>query len=221
MVSEDGQEFYRELTDGWKLIECTMFVISWVLPLLSEGKVGNKLYMNLEKHLDLIQFECDADNLFPKNKIIVAAHLLPTLLSYLFLIPFFLLSAEEKIKLIENHGKGYGAYNTLTSFAIRFSGIFYVIWSSLLLKKHKKNILDQFSDIEEINLKWLQLLIVGIGIIWSIVIFSNNGEYIFTGVAIFVILIGFFGIQQKAIFNSEVIIVKNTNDISVLGGIFL
>lgn len=68
MVSEDGQEFYRELTDGWKLAECTMFVVGWVLPWLSEGKVGNKLYMKLDKHLDLIQYVCDADNLFPKTK---------------------------------------------------------------------------------------------------------------------------------------------------------
>jgi len=177
--------------------------------------IGVHLPLPLLQAVMLYFYVASVTNLFPKNKIIVAAHLLPSLLSYLFLIPFFLLSAEEKIKLIENHGKGYGAYNTMTSFAIRFSGIFYVIWSSLLLKKHKKNILDQFSDIEEINLKWLQLLIVGIGVIWSIVIFSNNGEYIFTGVAIFVILIGFFGIQQKAIFNSEVIIVKNTNDIAI------
>ena len=177
--------------------------------------IGVHLPIPLLQAVFLYFYVASVTNQFPKTKIIVAAHLLPTLLSYLFLIPFFLLSTEERIELIENHGKGYGAYNTINIFSIYASGIFYVIWSSLLLKKHKKNILDQFSDIEEINLKWLQLLIVGISVIWSIVIFSNKGEYIFTGVAIFVILIGFFGIQQKAIFSPEVLIVKNPNDIVI------
>ncbi|SHJ16147.1 hypothetical protein SAMN02745165_01654 [Malonomonas rubra DSM 5091] len=68
MVSEDGHEFYRELTDGWKLVECTMFVVAWVLPWLSEGRVGYKLYSKLDKHLDLLQYECDVDNLFSKAK---------------------------------------------------------------------------------------------------------------------------------------------------------
>ncbi len=174
--------------------------------------IGVHLPIPLLQAVMLYFYVASVTNLFPKNKIIVAAHLLPTFLSYLFLIPFFLLSVEEKIEIFENHGKGYGAYNTINVFSIYAAGILYVIWSGLLLKKHKKNILDQFSDIEEINLKWLQLLIVGIGVIWCIVIFSKNGEYIFTGVAIFVILIGFFGIQQKAIFNTEELFIKNTND---------
>lgn len=68
IVAEDGREFYRELTDTWTLTECTMFVIGWVLPWMSGGRVGEKLYAKLDKHLDLLQWECDADNQFPKNK---------------------------------------------------------------------------------------------------------------------------------------------------------
>lgn len=179
---------------------------------LSPQLIGVHLPIPLLQAVLLFFYVASSTNQFPKNKIIVVIHFLPTILSYLFLIPFFLLSTEEKINIIENQGKDYSSYYTINLYAIYISGIIYVIWSSLLLKMHKKNILDRFSDIEEINLKWLQLLIVGIGVIWSIVIFSDNGEYIFTAVAIFVILIGFFGIQQKAIFNSEEPIIKNTID---------
>jgi len=201
----------------WMLILATHLYLYYLNSFgnLPSQLIGVHLPIPLLQALFLYFYVSSVTNQFPKNKIIIATHLLPTLLSYFFLIPFFLLSSEERIKLMENHGKGYGAYNTINVFSIYASGIFYVIWSSLLLKKHKKNILDQFSDIEEINLKWLQLLIVGISIIWSIVIFSNNSEYIFTSVAIFVILIGFFGIQQKAIFSTEVIIVKNPNDLAI------
>ncbi|MFT5762362.1 MAG: AraC-like DNA-binding protein, partial [Polaribacter sp.] len=94
-------------------------------------------------------------------------------------------------------------FGIINTFFIYASGVVYVCWSSYLIYKHKKNIRNQFSDLEDINLKWLQFLIYGIGGIWIIVIFFNNGTYIFTGVSIFVILIGFFGLQQRDIFTNE------------------
>ncbi len=73
----------------------------------------------------------------------------------------------------------------------------------VLLYRHKRNIQNQFSDLRSVSLNWLQLLIYGLGIIWIIVIFTNKDAYIFSGVAIFVILIGFFDVQQKTIFVSQ------------------
>lgn len=165
--------------------------------------IGLHLPMPLLQAVFLYFYVASVTNQFPKKKTTLLLHLLPALLSYLFLLPFFLLSAEEKVTILENKGKGYselfGIINLVFIFA---SGVIYVCWSSLLLWKHKKNIRNQFSDIEDINLRWLKFLIVGIGAIWVIVIFFNNGFYIFRGVAIFVILIGFFGVQQRDIFSN-------------------
>ena len=165
--------------------------------------IGVHLPMPLLQAVFLYFYVASVTNQFPKKKTIVTIHLLPTLLSYLFLVPFFLLPSQEKTTILENKGKGYselfGLINLILIFA---SGVVYVCWSSYLIWKHKKNIRNQFSDIEDINLKWLQLLIYGIGGIWVIVIFFNNGFYIFRGVAIFVILIGFFGVQQRDIFSN-------------------
>ena len=166
--------------------------------------IGIHLPIPLLQAVFLYFYVASVTNHFPKKKTIVFAHLLPTLLSYFFLVPFFLLPPEEKTIILQNKGKGYselfGFINLIFIFA---SGVVYVFWSSYLIWKHKKNIRNQFSDIEDINLKWLQLLIYGIGGIWVIVIFFNNGTYIFTGVSIFVILIGFFGVQQRDIFSNE------------------
>jgi AraC-like DNA-binding protein len=171
--------------------------------------IGMHLPMPLLQAVFLYFYVASVTNQFPKKKAIVLTHLLPTLLSYLFLVPFFLIAAEEKVIILENRGKGYselfGLINLLLIFA---SGVVYVCWSSFLIYKHKKNIRNQFSDIEDINLKWLQLLIYGIGGIWVIVIFFNNDTYIFTGVSIFVILIGFFGVQQRDIFSNEKEVLK-------------
>ena len=68
MVSEDGQEFYRELKDTWTLAGCSLFVMGWVLPWLSGGMTGEYLYSKLQSTLDLIQYETDSDNLFSKQK---------------------------------------------------------------------------------------------------------------------------------------------------------
>ena len=68
IVAADGQEFYRELTTGWALPDCTMFVLGWVLPWLSNGRAGNRLYSKLGSHFDLIQHETDIDNRFSKVK---------------------------------------------------------------------------------------------------------------------------------------------------------
>ena len=72
----------------------------------------------------------------------------------------------------------------------------YVVWSSLLLRQHKQNILNRFSELEKVNLRWLQFLIYGLGVLWCVIIFSQNDGYIFPAVVAFVIFTGFFGIQQ-------------------------
>jgi AraC-like DNA-binding protein len=88
----------------------------------------------------------------------------------------------------------------LKRYAIAFSGIFYVTWSALLLKRHRSNIREQFSDLEKINLQWLRILTYGLGGIWVLVMFFKSELLILAGVGIFVFLIGFFGVRQAIIF---------------------
>ena len=76
----------------------------------------------------------------------------------------------------------------------------YVLASLLLLRKYRKAIQDEFSTTEKINLMWLRYLIYGVGIIWILVIFEKD-PIIFSGVVLFVILLGYFGIRQAGIFS--------------------
>ncbi len=132
----------------------------------------------------------------------ILLHLVPSILTFLYLIPFFILPSERKIEIFKRNGEGYETFLMVILYAVFISGIVYVVWSSLILRDHKKRIRNQFSNIEEINLKWLKFLTYGLGAIWSLVIFIQNDFLIFIGVSIFVILIGFFGLQQKNIFAS-------------------
>lgn len=135
-------------------------------------------------------------------------HFIPFIISCLSILDFFILSSEEKKLVFENQGQGYEVISLIIYITVFCSGIFYVIWSLLLLRNHKKNILNQFSYSEKINLKWLRILIYGIGLIWVFVILGND-KLLFSTVVFYVIFIGYFGINQVGIFTKKVTIIEN------------
>jgi len=142
---------------------------------------------------------------FAKNKGEILLHFIPALATIAYLSHFFILPSEEKIRIFRNQGTEYQVFQDIVLYGVFVSGIFYVIWSSILLSKHKQRIRNQFSNITAVNLNWLRFLTYGLGIVWAIVIVTQSDALIFIGVSIFVILIGFFGLQQKSIFiNQEV-----------------
>jgi hypothetical protein len=113
-----------------------------------------------------------------------------------------LLPDERKIWVYQNQGKGY---ETLTGFMLAIiilSGVVYVLLSLRLLQKHKRNINNQFSYEERINLAWLRYLIFGIGAIWALVIVGSDPA-IYSAVVVFVVFLGYFGINQVGIFTQK------------------
>lgn len=128
-------------------------------------------------------------------------HFAPALAVLLYLIPFFTLPTEEKVTIFKNQGAGYEVFNLIRTFANLSSGVVYVILTSIVLAKHRKAILHQFSSTEKINLQWLQYLSYWIGLIWLFVIFGNE-DLIYIATVLFILFIGFFGIRQVGIFHS-------------------
>jgi len=140
-------------------------------------------------------------------------HFITPLSYYAFLLPVFFLPKNEILKFVfevlpTNPPLFIEVYSILTTF----SGITYVAWSLLLLKRHQKNIGDNFSFTEEVNLKWLRNLILGMAVLWTVVLatdfMANNddeGSEIVFGVAVlFVFLIGYKGSRQGLIFSDGV-----------------
>lgn len=139
----------------------------------------------------------------PENRNLVALHFLPALMMYGYLISFFILPAEEKIRIYQNNGAGYEVFDNVRFYAIVLSGIVYIGWSIALLSKHEKRILEEFSYQDKIDLLWLRILTWGLGAIWLLIFVSD--EILFGGVVVFVFLIGFFGIRQARIFTHHVV----------------
>ncbi|MBP4138596.1 helix-turn-helix domain-containing protein [Flavobacterium geliluteum] len=152
-------------------------------------------------------YTASATNQLKKWKIELL-HFLPVIISFFSLFNFLQLPNETKILVFKNEGRGYETLLIFTLIAIICSGIIYVICSLLLLKKHKKNILNQFSYSEKINLAWLRYLIYGIGLIWIFIILGND-KLIYSVVVLFVIFIGYFGINQVGIFTKKNQLIDN------------
>ncbi|MFT3912423.1 MAG: helix-turn-helix domain-containing protein [Ferruginibacter sp.] len=127
-------------------------------------------------------------------------HFIPVIASWLYLLTFYVLPAEQKIFIFKHKGRGHETFMFINLIAIYTSGILYILGSTLLLRRHRFAILNQFSYTEKINLRWLQYLIYGLAIIW-LAVFLDNDEVVFTLVVAFIVFIGYFGIKQVGIFS--------------------
>jgi AraC-like DNA-binding protein len=132
-------------------------------------------------------------------------HFIPFAITLVLLIPFFSLPYNEKINIYKNEGKGYEQLVTVIYFGILLSGILYSLLSLQKLSKHRKNITEQFSFTEKINLTWLSYLILGSSVIWVVVIFCDD-QFIFSTVVLYLFFIGYFGIKQVGIFTNKPIV---------------
>lgn len=126
---------------------------------------------------------------------------------------FIRLPESEKIIILQNELFRYTAYFKISVASIGISNLTYNIWALALLRKHRQNIENQFSNIEGINLKWLKTLIIASLIVFSVNIslFNLNNFLPFAGyydlskiayvfATVYVLYLGFFGIRQGMIF---------------------
>ena len=100
--------------------------------------------------------------------------------------------------------------------ATLLSGPFYIVLTLNLFKKHDINIFNNYSSTDEIDLGWLRKLVIVFGIVWTALIIITVIHHVFNlfsmvfctdslflTLSVFVILIGYFGLKQKFIFENE------------------
>lgn len=138
----------------------------------------------------------------PPKRIVYVIHSLPFTLCFIYMIPFLMMPAEQKHYIMMHNGVGYEAFLLLKSIAILILGFGYIIASLILIHRHQRNIMMQFSNLDKINLQWLKYLSYGLFIIWMVVVFGQE-VHIFLATIAFMIVIGFFGIRQVGIFSKH------------------
>lgn len=138
-------------------------------------------------------------------------HFLPILFIYILFSSFLTSSNANKLYVYQNHGINYQIHLKVIYFVIIISGLCYIFLALLLIKKHKNNIVNNFSYTENITLNWLRYIIVGLILIWVMIIVGND-YLIFSAVVLYVIFIGYFGIKQVGIFTQTQSFDQNSNN---------
>lgn len=137
------------------------------------------------------------------NAKVFIIHFIIPVLMILWFLPFFLSSGVEKALIFKNEGRGYERVILVSEIIMGISGVVYVITNFILLHKHKKRILDEFSNQEKINLNWLRFLYFVMALMWIFIIVIKNDTLIFSATSVFVVFIGYFGIKQVGIFTDN------------------
>jgi AraC-like DNA-binding protein len=145
---------------------------------------------------------------FPKWKPKYFQHFLPVIIFYCYYFDFFISSGQEKIEFVKKLNITPDILQLFVFPAIILSGFSYIFLTFLLLRKHRRNILNNLSNSnEENNLHWLRNLLIGLLVIWLAVLFDNfvlesslTDAPIYVSVSLFVAFTGFFGLRQGNIF---------------------
>lgn len=147
---------------------------------------------------------------FPKIHFV---HFLPCIINYLIMIPFFIASGEEKISLVYGESsEGPPLIFIIIQSVLYLSGPFYIVWSIILMNRHKKNIKKRFSYTDEIDLKWIRTLIFALIFIWLVIFIFDAVDYminmtipsevfIFISLSISTLFLGYYGFKQTTIFS--------------------
>ncbi|WP_339736536.1 helix-turn-helix domain-containing protein [uncultured Sunxiuqinia sp.] len=145
-------------------------------------------------------------------------HFAPVAIAYLYMAKFFFFYTIEQKRMVDRGEiDDFGLFSSILLIGFVVSGLSYSILAYRLTWKHKRQIDDNFSYDEGINLDWLRYCIWAIGIIFLTVTiilvtrelfevpYSFNADYIFyTLIIVFIFYIGYFGIRHQDMFTHNV-----------------
>lgn len=126
------------------------------------------------------------------------------------LVHYLQLTQAEKVSYIANFNRNAPEFSTAVSSLLAVHGLTYVIMAFLKVRTYRARAVQFFSYKEKVSLNWLNtLLIINFGI-WGIVIINQGislsghrqgaETYVYTLVAIWIFIIGYFGFNQPEIF---------------------
>lgn len=129
-------------------------------------------------------------------------HFLPFVCCFIYMIPFFLLPASQRLYIMKQEGVGYETFIQIKFIAIIISGLSYVALSLRLLYQYQRDIVNRFSNLTKVDLQWLMYLVVGLAVIWMVVIFFSD-LYTLTASVIFMSVAGFFGLRHAGVLSGK------------------
>jgi AraC-like DNA-binding protein len=147
-----------------------------------------------------------------------AWHFAPLLPLVLYLVPFYLQPAAEKLALLHaTEERTWTPVLTALGNLVFLHSLIYLILSLRLLRRHSVRVRNYFSSIERINLAWLRRMLAGGLVMWFVALafhirwlmqapaaglnpIEGYGNYVALGMAAYVYTLGYLGLRQQEIF---------------------
>jgi AraC-like DNA-binding protein len=149
-------------------------------------------------------------------------HFLPLLIGIILLLPFFMMDGSHKLAFTEALRNGtalqidipdalfiqIGFILFMLGTVVQFG--LYLLFSIKRLISHAKTIMDEFSDIDRINLAWLRNLLLGLSAIYILLLADQFfpdlmgmnilGDLVTVLAVVLIYTMGYLGLRQPAIF---------------------
>lgn len=162
-------------------------------------------------------------------------HFLPFIIFFVYhFFDFMSLPAETKISISKNETFSNRSFFSLVLICIGISNLGYNIFSLILLRKHQKLIKDNYSHIENKDLRWLQTFLIASLLIFIVNVslyninnylkfttFNELSKYSYIFATLYVFYLAYFGIKQGEVFadnieaNFETNLIKSDNPLYI------
>jgi AraC-like DNA-binding protein len=97
---------------------------------------------------------------------------IPLIIGFIFLVPFYFGTVEDKINFQENFQSGNFPLNQKVFFLVKLvNGIVFLVLSILELKKHEMHVFNIYSNIGDKTHRWLRNALFSFLFIWVLVVF--------------------------------------------------
>lgn len=130
---------------------------------------------------------------------VVTLCLLPFITLCALTIPFFILSADQKVYVFQQEGAGFEWFIIVQSILIPFCGLLFSVLTIVEIRKHRERLLNTFSNHDKKMLTWLMVVALCLAIIWILSV-PFEDAIIFDAVVWFILIIGLLGIRQAPVF---------------------
>lgn len=130
-------------------------------------------------------------------------HLTPYVVISLTYVSYFFKPFEYRVNSLSGSNEGFLFRNLVRETFIYITIPFYFVWCVLKIIRFQKSLKNNFSNSDKIHFNWILFLMVGILMIWLSIIITQNNELVSKAIAIFLILLGYFGITQVDVFSKR------------------
>lgn len=127
-------------------------------------------------------------------------HLVPFIVINLSYISFFFKPLHSQAASLINNNEAFLFRNLVRAICIYLAIPLYFGWCTIKIFRFQRSLKNYFSNAEKIRFNWILFLMAGILGSWCMVVVAKNEDLVTKAIAIFLILLGYFGITQVDVF---------------------